>query len=194
MVKVNFFCKFSWNFLLRWILKLCGFIFLLVVGGVVYVEMEKEKLFVKVVEIFFYNNLEVKNFYILKEEKYIILKDYVNIVRVVFNDMMELQWERIEDVKDKIVIGKVYFVALVDRLRFDKELQRKIIIIGGLLFVIVGIGFSMVERGKKGIMLFFLFGLFGGVVVMVVFYFNEVFNLVGFLLEEADKKDLEFKK
>lgn len=43
-------------------------------------------------------------------------------------------------------------------------------------------------------MLFFLFGLFGGVVVMVVFYFNEVFNLVGFLLEEADKKDLEFKK
>lgn len=90
MVKVNFFSKFSWNFLLRWILKLCGFIFLLVVGGVVYVEMEKEKLFVKVVEIFFYNNLEVKNFYILKEEKYIILKDYVNIVRVVFNDMMEL--------------------------------------------------------------------------------------------------------
>lgn len=90
MVKVNFFCKFSWNFLLRWILKLYGFIFLLVVGGVVYVEMEKEKLFVKVVEIFFYNNLEVKNFYILKEEKYIILKDYVNIVRVVFNDMMEL--------------------------------------------------------------------------------------------------------
>lgn len=90
MVKVNFFCKFSWNFLLRWILKLCGFIFLLVVGVVVYVEMEKEKLFVKVVEIFFYNNLEVKNFYILKEEKYIILKDYVNIVRVVFNDMMEL--------------------------------------------------------------------------------------------------------
>lgn len=90
MVKVNFFCKFSWNFLLRWILKLIGFIFLLVVGGVVYVEMEKEKLFVKVVEIFFYNNLEVKNFYILKEEKYIILKDYVNIVRVVFNDMMEL--------------------------------------------------------------------------------------------------------
>lgn len=63
-----------------------------------------------------------------------------------------------------------------------------------MLFVIVGIGFSMVERGKKGIMLFFLFGLFGGVVVMVVFYLNEVFNLVGFLLEEADKKDLEFKK
>lgn len=194
MAKVNLLYKLSWNSLSRWTPKLCGSIPLLAAGGVVYAETEKDKSLVKVAEISLYNNPEAKNSYTLKEEKYTTLKDYVNTARVAFNDMMEPQWERIEDVKDKIAIGKAHSAALVDRLRSDKELQRKITIVGGSSFATAGIGFSMVERGKKGTMLTLFFGLLGGAVAMVVLHPNEALNLVGFSPEEADKKDSESKK
>ena len=191
MAKVNLLRRITWKSFSRWTPKLCASIPLLTATGVVYAESEKKKSLVKVSDISLYNNPEQKNSYCLKDENYKTLKEYVNTARLAFNDMMEPQWDRIEDVKDKIAIGKAHSAALVERLRTDKELQRKITIVGGSSLVTAGIGFSIVERGKKGTALTLLFGLLGGAVAMVVLHPKEALNLVGFSPEDKPKKDSE---
>ncbi|XP_048775359.2 uncharacterized protein LOC125679949 isoform X2 [Ostrea edulis] len=190
MAKVNLFCKHIWRCLPQKTKMMCA-VPLLTATGVVYAgkaESEEKKL-VKVSEISMYNNPEGENKYYLKEEKYETLRDYVNSARVSFNEFMEPQWDRIEDVKDKVAIGKAHSAALVERLRTDKELQRKITIVGGSSLGAAGVGLSIVERGKKGTALTVLFGLLGGTIAMVVLHPNQTLALIGFSPDDVEKKD-----